>query len=68
MTVFRWIIGVLSLLLAAGSVLSFGFYVGVDARLWLARARRLRHWTWLALLLWFNAEVWRSVVLLIVRW
>jgi hypothetical protein len=68
MTVFRWIIGVLSLLFAAGSALSFGFFVGIDASVWLERARRFRHWTWLTLLLWFNVEIWRSVVLVIVRW
>lgn len=68
MTVFRWIIGGLSVLLASGAALSFGCFVGFDAQVWLERARRFRHWTWLALLLWFNVEIWRSVVLVIVRW
>ncbi len=68
MTVFRWILGVLTVLFAIGATLSFGLFIAFDASLWIERARRLRHWTWLAMLVWFNVEIWRSVVLVIVRW
>ena len=68
MTVFRWIIGSLTVLLALGAAFSFAVFIGFDAGLWIERARRLRHWTWLAMLVWFNVEIWRNVVLVIVRW
>ncbi len=68
MTVFRWIIGVLSAALAAGALLSFLLFLALDINLWLERARALRRVTWLALLMWFNVEVWGRVIWTIVKW
>jgi hypothetical protein len=61
-TIFRWIIGVLAALLAAGSLLSFALFIAFDIELWLKRARTLRHGVYMALLLWFNVEVWGRVL------
>ena len=68
MTVFRWIIGVLSGLLAAGSVLSLVLFLAFDIQLWLERARTLRRGAYMAALLWFNVEVWGRVVWTLIHW
>jgi hypothetical protein len=68
MTVFRWIIGVLSALLALGATLSFVIFILRDQELWIERARLFRRWTTTALLFWFNIEVWGRVIWTIVRW
>lgn len=68
MTVFRWIIGVLSALLAAGSLLSFVLFIAFDINVWLERARALRRGTYMALLLWFNIEVWGRVIWTLIHW
>jgi hypothetical protein len=66
--VFRWIVGIASVLFAIGSLLSLAINIAENADLWLRRARRFRHWLWLALLLWFNVEVWGRVVYTIYHW
>jgi hypothetical protein len=68
MTIFRWIIGVVTVLMALGAGLSFLLFVLADVSIWIERARRFRHWTWLAMLLWFNVEVWGRVIYTIVHW
>jgi len=68
MTVFRWIIGVLSALLALGATLSFVIFILQDQEQWIERARLFRRWTTTALLFWFNIEVWGRVIWTIVRW
>ena len=68
MTIFRWIIGVVSLLLVAGSALSFVLFMAFDIKVWLERARSFRRGAYLALLLWFNVEIWGRVLLVIIRW
>lgn len=68
MIVFRWVIGIVAALMALGAIASFLIFLGFDIRLWLERARRFRHWTWLALLFWFNAEVWGRVAYTLVTW
>ena len=68
MTVFRWIIGVIVAVLAAGSVLSLVLFLALDIPLWLARARSLRRGTYLAGLTWFNIEVWGRVVWTLIHW
>jgi len=68
MTVFRWIIGTVFGLLAAGSVLSFVVYIAADMREWLKRARALRRLAWAMALFWFNVEVWGRVVYTLVNW
>lgn len=68
MTVFRWIIGVLSALLASGSLLSFVLFMAFDINVWLERARSLRRLTFTVLLFWFNIEVWGRVVWTLIHW
>ncbi|MDQ6683828.1 MAG: hypothetical protein M3Z16_01760 [Pseudomonadota bacterium] len=68
MTIFRWIVGGLFLLLALGALGSFGLYMAFDGELWLVRARRVRRWLWLVTLLWFNTEIWGQVVYTLWHW
>jgi hypothetical protein len=68
MTIFRWIFGVLAVLLAVGSVVSFAIFIAADIDLWLKRARNLRRLTTAVVMFWFNVEIWRRVVLIIVNW
>lgn len=68
MTIFRWIIGVISVLLVGGSVLSFVLFMAFDINSWLERARALRRGAYTALLFWFNVEVWGRVIWTIIRW
>jgi hypothetical protein len=62
MTIFRWIIGVLAALFATGALLSFALFVAFDGELWQQRARTMRRGLYMALLLWFNVEVWGRVL------
>ena len=68
MTIFRWIMVVISVLLVGGSVLSFVLFMAFDINVWLDRARSLRRGAYMALLFWFNVEVWGRVVWTIVNW
>ena len=68
MTIFRWIIGVISALLASGALLSFVLFIAFDINVWLDRARTLRRGVYMALLLWFNVEVWGRVIWTLVTW
>ena len=68
MIVFRWIVGVLSAVFAMAALFSFVLHIAFDSTIWLKRARRMRHWLWLLLLLWFNVEVWGRVLLTIIHW
>jgi hypothetical protein len=66
--VFRWIVGLLGALFAVSALFSFVQHIAFDSAIGLRRARRMRHWLWLALLLWFNVEVWGRVLLTIIHW
>ena len=68
MHIFRWIVGVVALLLSLGAGGSFALFMAFDGPLWLERTRRLRHWLWLDLLLWFNVEIWGQVGYTIYTW
>ncbi|HEV7915625.1 MAG TPA: hypothetical protein VGP22_17805 [Albitalea sp.] len=68
MTVFRWIIGIVMMLLAAGGVASFVIFIATGIDLWIKRAHSLRRLTWATVLFWFNLEVWRRVALIIIHW
>ena len=68
MLIFRWTIGVIAALLALGSIVSFVVYMAAGIDVWLERARQFRRWLSTAALLWFNVEIWRSVVMVIVNW
>ena len=68
MTIFRWIIGVISAMLAGGALLSFVLFMAFDIPVWLERARVFRRLMVTALLLWFNIEVWGRVIWTIIHW
>jgi hypothetical protein len=68
MTVFRWIMGVLGLGLVGISVLSFVIFMMRDEERWIELARQFRRLATVALLFWFNVEVWGRVVYTIVTW
>ena len=68
MTVFRWIVGGLAAVLGAGSLLSLVLFIALDIKVWLERSRSLRRGTYLALLLWFDVEVWGRVIWTIIHW
>ena len=68
MTVFRWIIGVLALGLVSISVLSFVIFMVRDEERWIEMARQFRRLSTVALLFWFNVEIWGRVVYTLVTW
>jgi len=68
MTIFRWIIGGLSALLAVGSLTSLALFLAFDIDIWLQRARSLRSGLYVALLFWFNTEVWGRVLWTLIHW
>ncbi len=68
MTIFRWIVGVIAVIMAIGALVSLAINIASDSPVWLERARRFRRWLWLAALFWFNVEVWGQVGYTIYRW
>ena len=68
MTFLRWILGVVAGLLAAGTVLAFVTYIVADIDLWLKRARSWRRLFSAVALFWFNLEIWRHILLIIINW
>lgn len=68
MTVFRWIIGILSLGLVSLSVLTFVMFIVQDEERWIELARQFRRLATVALLFWFNLEIWGRVIYTIVTW
>jgi hypothetical protein len=68
MVVFRWVIGVFAGLCLLGGIVSFLIYILAEFGHWLVHARRFRHWLWLSFLLWFNVEIWGSVIRTVIHW
>ena len=68
MTIFRWIMGVFGGLFAAGWLFTFLMYVLRDDDRFRELGMRLRHFTILIALFWFNLEVWGRVIWTIVTW
>ena len=68
MLIFRWIMGVLGGLFAAGWLFTFLMYVLRDDDRFAELGKRLRHFTILIALFWFNFEIWGRVVWTIVTW
>jgi hypothetical protein len=68
MTVFRWIMLVLTGSLFGAAVLSFVLFIMVDAEVWIVRARTLRRLAFAAALFWFNVEVWGRVIYALLHW
>jgi uncharacterized membrane-anchored protein len=67
-TVLRWIVAGIAVLLLVGALGNFALYVIFEARPPLERARRLGAWIRLVALAWFNVEIWGRVVHAIVTW
>jgi len=68
MTVIRWILGIISAILASGTVLAFVLFIISGVDLWVKRARNWRRLTSALLLFWFNLELWRHILLIIINW
>jgi hypothetical protein len=68
MTVFRWIMGVLLGLFAAGWGFTFLLYVLRDDDRLRELGVRLRRWTITLGLFWFNLEIWGRVIWTVVTW
>ncbi len=68
MTVFRWVMGVIFAVMGAISLVSFAVFIGTGIDLWLKRTLIFRRFAFAAALLWFNVEVWGSVVKTIINW
>ena len=68
MTVFRWIMGVLLGLFAAGWAFTFLLYVLRDDDRLRELGARMRQWTITIGLAWFNIEIWGRVIYTIVTW
>lgn len=68
MTIFRWIMGVLLGLFAAGWTFTFLLYVLRDDDRLRELGQKLRQWTITIGLFWFNVEIWGRVIWTIVTW
>ena len=68
MTIFRWIMGVIGGLFAAGWLFTFLLYVLRDDDRLKELGARLRQYTILIALFWFNFEIWGRVVWTIFTW
>ena len=68
MTVLRWILGGIFLLLTSAWLITVvSFVVSGDDR-WGELGLKLRRYCYLCALLWFNTEVWGRVVKVMVNW
>ena len=67
-TVVRWTVGVVAVLLLIATLFGFALSVAFDNDLWRRRTRRLRAWLGVVGLAWFNGEVWGRVVYTLVHW
>jgi hypothetical protein len=68
MTIFRWIMGVLLGLFAAGWLGIFLLYVIRDDSRLAELGTKFRRWTITIALAWFNLEIWGRVIWTIVTW
>ncbi len=68
MTVLRWILGGIFLLVVSGWLLTMlSFVVSGDDR-WGELGSKLRRYCYLMGLFWFNTEVWGRVIYTIIKW
>jgi hypothetical protein len=68
MTIFRWIMGVLTGGMLSLALVCLAVYVSAGIDLWGERARKLGRLAWAASLFWFNIEIWGSVVWTLIHW
>jgi hypothetical protein len=67
-TILRWTLGVVAVLLAVGAVFGLVISVAFENQIWRERTRRLRAWLGVVALAWFNGEVWGRVVYTLLHW
>lgn len=68
MTVFRWIMGVLAVGLLSISLLGVVMFMMRDEERWIEMAGQFRRLATVALLFWFNVEIWGRVVYTLINW
>ena len=68
MTVFRWIMFVITGGLFTGAAVSFVLFIMADVEVWIERARTLRRLSFAAGLFWINVEIWGRVVYTLWNW
>jgi hypothetical protein len=68
LTVFRWIMGVIGGLLAAGWFTTVALYVTAGDDRFKELGTRLRRWTITIALFWFNIEIWGRVIWTVITW
>jgi hypothetical protein len=68
MTVFRWIIGVLTVLIGGGWLFTLLLFVMNGDDRFKELGTRLRRLTFTIVLFWFNIEIWGRVVWTIFTW
>ncbi len=68
MSVFRWIMLVLGVLVGGGWLLTLLLFVLNGDDRFKELGTRLRQWTFTLALFWFNVEVWGRVVWTMVTW
>ena len=68
MTVFRWIMLIVTGGLFSAAVFSFVLFIVADIEVWIERARTLRRLASAAALFWFNVEVWGRVLRTLWYW
>jgi hypothetical protein len=68
MHIFDWIMLVLSVFFAVTSLACFLIFIGMDIPVFIDRARVLRRFLFMSLLLWFNIRVWGNVIYTIIHW
>ena len=68
MTIIRWVLGGVAVLLTAGWLVTLLLYVASGDERYGELGTRLRRWVYTIGLLWFNFEVWGRVIWTIVTW
>ena len=68
MTVLRWIAGVILMLFVAGWIGTVLLYVLRDDDRLQELGRRLRQYSYLIALFWFNLEIWGRVAWTLISW
>jgi hypothetical protein len=68
MGLFNWIMLGVTAVVGGAALLCLALFIALDIEIWIRRARTLRRGTYLAMLLWFNVDVWGRVVWTLVHW
>jgi hypothetical protein len=68
MTIFRWIMGLLTGGLVSLALVCLVVYISAGIDLWADRARKFGRLAWAAFLFWFNIEIWGRVVWTLIHW